>query len=63
MVENVNLVELKETRMQKRVRKYEDTFIEFGFTYVVEGDIEKPQCVMCCAFRRKHETEQIAAAP
>ena len=31
----------------KRVRKYEDKFIEFGFTYVVEGDIKKPQCVIC----------------
>ena len=31
----------------KRVRKYEDKFIEFGFIYVVEGDIEKPQCVIC----------------
>ena len=31
----------------KRVRKYDDKFIKFGFTYVVEGDIEKPQCIIC----------------
>ena len=28
----------EEDKNAKRVRKYEDKFIEFGFTYVVEGD-------------------------
>lgn len=30
-----------------RTRAYKDTFLELGFTYVVDKDAEKPQCVIC----------------
>jgi hypothetical protein len=29
--------------------KYQEDFVQFGFTSIVINGEEKPQCVMCCA--------------
>ena len=33
--------------MSSKKRKYDDSYIQFGFTSVVVDGIEKPQCVLC----------------
>ena len=30
-----------------RKRKYSEEFLKYGFTFIVEAGIEKPQCVIC----------------
>ena len=35
----------RETSIRKR--KYSEEFFKYGFTFIVEAGIEKPQCVIC----------------
>ena len=35
----------RETSIRKR--KYIEEFFKYGFTFIVEAGIEKPQCVIC----------------
>ena len=35
----------QETSIRKR--KYSEEFLRYGFTFIVEAGIEKPQCVIC----------------
>lgn len=39
----------KEETLQKRkkYRKYDDQYLDFGFTYITKGNAELPQCVVC----------------
>ncbi|KAL4718376.1 hypothetical protein ACJJTC_018230 [Scirpophaga incertulas] len=32
---------------RKKYRKYDDQYLDFGFTYITKGNIEHPQCVVC----------------
>lgn len=32
---------------RKKYRKYEDQYLDFGFTYISKGNVELPQCVVC----------------
>ena len=33
--------------MSQKKRKYHDNFLDFGFTYLIENDLQIPQCVVC----------------
>ena len=33
--------------MSQKKRKYQDNYLDFGFTYLIEDDLEIPQCVVC----------------
>ena len=35
----------RETSIRKR--KYSEEFFKYGFTFIVEAGVEKPQCVIC----------------
>ena len=35
------------SRMSSKKRKYDDSYIQFRFTSVVNNGMEKPQCVQC----------------
>lgn len=32
---------------KKKYRKYDEQYLNFGFTYIIKGDAELPQCVVC----------------
>ena len=32
---------------KKKSRKYSDTYLDFGFTFILQNSEEKPQCVIC----------------
>ena len=32
---------------KKKSRKYSDTYLDFGFTFILQNGEEKPQCVIC----------------
>lgn len=36
-----------ETQTPKRQRKYDESFIQYGFTSVIESNEEKPKCLLC----------------
>ena len=29
------------------IRKYDESFIKYGFSFITQNDIEKPMCVVC----------------
>ena len=33
--------------MSRKKRKYLDNYLDFGFTYLIENDLQIPQCVVC----------------
>ena len=33
--------------MSLKKRKYQDNYFDFGFTYLIVGDLQIPQCVVC----------------
>ena len=33
--------------MSQKKRKYHDNYLDFGFTYLIEDDLQIPQCVVC----------------
>ena len=33
--------------MSQKKLKYQDNYLDFGFTYVIEDDLQIPQCVVC----------------
>ena len=33
--------------MSQKKRKYLDNYLNFGFTYLIENDLQIPQCVVC----------------
>ena len=33
--------------MSQKKRKYQDNHLDFGFTYLIEADLQIPQCVVC----------------
>ena len=33
--------------MSQKKRKYQDNYFDFGFTYLIENDLQIPQCVVC----------------
>ena len=33
--------------MSQKKRKYQDNYLDFGFTYLIEDGLQIPQCVMC----------------
>ena len=33
--------------MSQKKRKYQDNYMDFGFTYLIEDDLQIPQCVVC----------------
>ena len=33
--------------MSQKKRKYQDNYLDFGFTYLIEDDLQIPQCVVC----------------
>lgn len=35
------------TDKRKKCRKYDDQYLDFGFTYITKGNEELPQCVVC----------------
>ncbi|XP_076803440.1 zinc finger BED domain-containing protein 5-like [Clavelina lepadiformis] len=37
----------RETSIRPRKRKYCEEFLKYGFTFIVDAGIEKPQCVIC----------------
>jgi len=34
-------------RPKKKSRKYNDQYLDFGFTFILQNGEEKPQCVIC----------------
>ena len=32
---------------KKKSREYSDTYLDFGFTFILQNGKEKPQCVIC----------------
>ena len=32
--------------MSQKKRKYQDNYLDFGFTYLIEDDLQIPQCVV-----------------
>jgi len=38
---------MAEKRMAKAKRKYIDTFLDYGFTFIERGDQQLPQCFIC----------------
>ena len=32
---------------KRKIRKYCDEYLSFGFTYICNKDVEKPVCVLC----------------
>ena len=42
-----NFSRISLSRMSSKKRKYDDSYIQFGFTSVVIDGMEKPQCVLC----------------
>jgi len=41
-------VKIAEKRMAKATKKCNDTFRDYGFTFIERGDELFPQCVICC---------------
>ncbi|XP_067129334.1 SCAN domain-containing protein 3-like, partial [Centruroides vittatus] len=37
----------RKAEKRKQYRKYDDQYLDFGFTYVGKGNVELPQCVVC----------------
>ena len=33
--------------MSQKKRKYQDNYLDFGFTFLIEDDLQIPQCVVC----------------
>ena len=33
--------------MSQKKQKYQDNYLDFGFTYLIEDDLQIPQCVVC----------------
>ena len=33
--------------MSQKKRKYQENYLDFGFTYLIEDDLQIPQCVVC----------------
>ena len=33
--------------MSQKKRKYHDNYLDFGFTYLIEDDLQISQCVVC----------------
>ena len=33
--------------MSQKKRKYQDNYLDFRFTYLIEDDLQIPQCVVC----------------
>ena len=33
--------------MPQKKRKYQDNYLDFGFTYLIQDGLEIPQCVLC----------------
>ena len=33
--------------MSQKKRNYQDNYLDFGFTYFIEDDLQIPQCVVC----------------
>ena len=33
--------------MSQKKRKYQNNYLDFGFTYLIEDDLQIPQCVVC----------------
>ena len=33
--------------MSQKKRKYQDNYLDFGFRYLIEDDLQIPQCVVC----------------
>ena len=33
--------------MSQKKRKYQDNYLDFGFTYLIKDDLQIPQCVVC----------------
>ena len=33
--------------MSQKKRKYQDNYLDFGFTYLIEDDLQIPRCVVC----------------
>ena len=33
--------------MSRKKQKYEDNYLDFGFTNLIEDDLQIPQCVVC----------------
>ena len=33
--------------MSQKKRKYQDNYLDFGFTYLIEDNLQIPQCVVC----------------
>ena len=33
--------------MSQKKRKYQDNYLDFGFTYLIKNDLQIPQCVVC----------------
>ena len=34
-------------KSKKKSRKYSETYLDFGFTFILQNGEEKPQCVIC----------------
>ena len=33
--------------MSQKKRKYQDNYLDFGFTYLIQDGLQIPQCVLC----------------
>ena len=33
--------------MSQKKRKYQDIYLDFGFTYLIQDGLQIPQCVLC----------------
>ena len=43
--------------MSQMKRKYQDNYLDLGFTYLIEDDLQILQCVVCMkTFSKYHET-------
>ena len=38
---------IKDDRPKTKSRKYNDSYLDFGFTFILQNDKKKPQCVIC----------------
>ena len=38
---------IKDDRPKKKSYKYSDSYLDFGFTFILRNGEEKPQCVIC----------------
>ena len=42
-----NLSQISFSNMSSKKRTYDESYMQYSFTSVIVGDVERPQCVLC----------------